>query len=168
MLLVLLAMVTPVINAAAEYDTDKDFTWEGDETGTAFGGDPKLSTSVDLYTSPSCSHAWVVCANLLVVSISRSISLPGWLMRLLTKILLSPTALSSGSRLAVADSGAMDHMVPDKSSFISYKTISGLNVRMGNNSYIPVLGRGTAIFSLNRKCVLIWNVLHVPGLTVPL
>jgi hypothetical protein len=89
-------------------------------------------------------------------------------MRLLAKLLLLPTAPSSGGCLAVADSGATDHMVPNKSSFISYKTILGLNVCMGNNSYIPVLGCGTAIFSLNGKCVLIRNVLHVPGLAVPL
>jgi hypothetical protein len=59
-------------------------------------------------------------------------------------------------------------MVPDKLAFISYKFISNLNVWMGNNSYIPVQGRGSAIFSLNGKRVLIWNVLHVPGLAVPL
>ncbi len=71
------AMATPVIGVAADYDTNKDFTWDRDKTGAAFGGDPKFSTSVDLYTSPSCSHAWVVCANLPVASTSRSISLPG-------------------------------------------------------------------------------------------
>jgi hypothetical protein len=168
MLLGLLAMVTPVIIVAAGYDTDKDFTWDGDETGAAFGGDPKLSMSVALYPSPSCSHAWVVCTNLLVASTSRSISLPGWLMRLLAKLSLSPTAPSSDGCLTVADSWATDHLVSDKSSFISYKTISGLNVCMGNNSYIPVLGCGTAIFSLNGKCVLIWNVLYIPGLVMPL
>ena len=59
-------------------------------------------------------------------------------------------------------------MIPDKSSFISYHSVSGLNVRMGNNSYIPVLGQGTTIFGLNGKRVLIRNVLHVPGLAVPL
>jgi hypothetical protein len=39
---------------------------------------------------------------------------------------------------------------------------------MGNNSYVPVLGRGTAIFALNGKRLLVCNVLHVPGLAVPL
>jgi hypothetical protein len=122
------AMVTPVVDAAEDYDTGKDFTWDGDKRGNAFGGNPKLSMSVDLYTSPSCSHAWVLCANLPVASISRSISLPGWLMHLLAKLSLPPTAPSSGGRLGVADSGATDHMVPDRSSFISYKTILGLKV----------------------------------------
>ena len=39
---------------------------------------------------------------------------------------------------------------------------------MGNNFFIPVLGQGTAIISLNGQRVLICNVLHVPGLLVPL
>jgi hypothetical protein len=39
---------------------------------------------------------------------------------------------------------------------------------MGNNTYILVLGQGTAIFALNGKRVLICNALHVPGLAVPL
>ena len=39
---------------------------------------------------------------------------------------------------------------------------------MGNNSYAPVLGRGTAIISLNGQRLLIRNVLHVPALRVPL
>jgi hypothetical protein len=59
-------------------------------------------------------------------------------------------------------------MVPDKSCFISYTSISGLSIRMGNNSYVPVLGHGTAIFALNGKGILVRNVLHVPGLAVPL
>jgi hypothetical protein len=59
-------------------------------------------------------------------------------------------------------------MLPDKSAFISYKRISNLQVRMGNNSYLPVLGHGTAIISLNRQRVLVRHTLHVPGLAVPL
>jgi hypothetical protein len=59
-------------------------------------------------------------------------------------------------------------MVPDKSCFISYTLIYGLSVQMDNNSYVSVLGRGTAIFAMNSKCILVRNVLHVPGLVVPL
>jgi hypothetical protein len=69
---------------------------------------------------------------------------------------------------AVADSGATEHMFPDKSSFISYKIVSGLQVRMGNNSYIPVLGCGAAIVALNGKRIFVRNSLHVPSLAVPL
>jgi hypothetical protein len=39
---------------------------------------------------------------------------------------------------------------------------------MGNNSFLPVVGRGTAIISLNGQCILVCNALHVPGLAVPL
>jgi hypothetical protein len=68
----------------------------------------------------------------------------------------------------VADTGATDHMVPDRGAFISYMSIQGLRVRMGKNSFAPVLGRGMAIISLNGQRLLIRNVLHVPGLQVPL
>ncbi len=39
---------------------------------------------------------------------------------------------------------------------------------MGNNSYLPVIARGTAIISLNDQRVLVQNALHVPGLGMPL
>jgi hypothetical protein len=68
--------------------------------------------------------------------------------------------------MAVADTGTTDHMVPDKSCFISYTLISGLSVQMGNNSYGSLLGRGTTNFALNGKHFLVRNVLHVPGLAV--
>jgi hypothetical protein len=79
-----------------------------------------------------------------------------------------PIAPGSGGRLAIADSGATDHMFPNKFAFISCKTTSNLKVRMGNNTYLPVLAQGSAIISLNGQRVLIWNALHVPGLAVPL
>jgi hypothetical protein len=68
----------------------------------------------------------------------------------------------------VANSGATNHMFPDKLAFISYKLVSNLRVRMGKNSYLPVLGRGLAIISLNGQCILVRNALHVPGLIVSL
>jgi hypothetical protein len=39
---------------------------------------------------------------------------------------------------------------------------------MGNNSFLPVLGCGNAVISLNGQRVLIRNALHVPGLVMPL
>ena len=69
--------------------------------------------------------------------------------------------------LAVADTGATHHMIPDKSAFVSYHRVNK-QVRMGNGAYAPVLGRGTAVFALNGHTVLIRNVLHVPALRVPL
>ena len=57
-------------------------------------------------------------------------------------------------------------MLADKLCFISYKTVSGLSMRMGNDSFVPVRGHGMAIFALNGKHVLIRHVLHVPSLAV--
>jgi hypothetical protein len=74
----------------------------------------------------------------------------------------------SGQCFTVADSGATDHMFPDKAALISYKAMTNLQVRMGNNSFLPVLGHGSAVISLNGQKILVWNALYVPGLVVPL
>ena len=59
-------------------------------------------------------------------------------------------------------------MLPDKSAFISYHPVSGRRVRMGNNSFAPILGHGTAVISLNGKKIFIRDCLHVPDLRNPL
>ena len=69
--------------------------------------------------------------------------------------------------VAVADTGATQHMIPDRSAFISYHR-SDKRVRMASNTYAPVRGEGTAIVSLNGRTVLIRDVLHVPDLRKPL
>jgi hypothetical protein len=70
--------------------------------------------------------------------------------------------------LLVADTGATNHMIPDKSAFISCHPCFGRRVRMGNNSFAPILGSGSAIISLNGKKILIRDCLHVPALRNPL
>jgi hypothetical protein len=60
-----------------------------------------------------------------------------------------------GTTLLVADTGATNHMLPDKSAFIPYYPIVGWQVRMGNYSFAPILGHGTTIISLNGKKILI-------------
>ncbi len=70
--------------------------------------------------------------------------------------------------LVVADTGATDHMLPEKSAFISYYPVTGRRVHMGNNSFAPIAGYGTAIISLNGKKILICDCLHVPDLRNPL
>jgi hypothetical protein len=70
--------------------------------------------------------------------------------------------------LLVADTRATDHMKPDKLAFISYYLITGCHVRMGNNSFAPILGHGSAIVSLNGKRVLIRDCCHVLDLRNPL
>jgi hypothetical protein len=46
--------------------------------------------------------------------------------------------------------------------------VRNLRMRIGNNSYAPVLGRGMAIISLNGQHLLIRDILHVPELWLPL
>ncbi len=79
-----------------------------------------------------------------------------------------PEILGAALKLVVADTGATDHMLPDRSACISYKSARNLRVHMGNNSYALVLGQGTTIISLNGQRLLIHKVLHVPALWVPL
>jgi hypothetical protein len=73
-----------------------------------------------------------------------------------------------GRCFTMADSGATNHMFSDKSAFISYRLMTNLQVQMGNNSFLSVLGHGLAIISLNSQRILVRNALHVPGLIVPL
>jgi hypothetical protein len=157
-------------------DEDKDsmdsFRWDGDENGVTFDEVVKPKASVSSYPSststPSCCRASVEAGP--TCSVTQSVDdivLPPILVQLLLKAI--PTTCSdTSSRFVVANTGATGHMVPDRGAFISYTSIQGLRIRMGNNSFAPVLGRGTAIISLNSQCLLIRNVLHVPGLRVPL
>ena len=78
------------------------------------------------------------------------------------------TTRSHCTSLLVADTGATDHMLPDKAAFISYYPVSGRRVRMGNNSFAPIAGKGSAIISLNGKKILLRDCLHVPDLRNPL
>ena len=66
--------------------------------------------------------------------------------------------------VAVADMGITDHMCSEKFAFILYHKVMKINVRMGNKTLVPVLGKGMAVFSLNGKYILVWNVLHAPVL----
>jgi hypothetical protein len=57
--------------------------------------------------------------------------------------------------LVVADTSATNHMLSDALTFISYNRVMDLSICMGNNSFVPAFGRGTAIFSLNGKRILV-------------
>ena len=76
--------------------------------------------------------------------------------------------VASRGTLVVADTGATQHMLPDKRAFISYRPVSDLRVRMGNTSFASVRGVGTAIIALNGKQVLMREALHIPDLRHPL
>jgi hypothetical protein len=98
---------------------------------------------------------------------SDDIVLPPGLAAALLKA-ISHEDIGASLCLVVADTGVTNHMIPDCLAFISYKSVQHLRVWMGNNSYAPVRGWGTAIISLNGQRLLICNVLHVPALCVPL
>ncbi len=40
--------------------------------------------------------------------------------------------------LLVADLGATNHMLPDKTAFVSYRPVEGRRVHMGNNTFAPI------------------------------
>ena len=94
-----------------------------------------------------------------------TIGLPPALSKLLTYSAAHaiPTE-AKPNHLVIADMGATDHMIPHQSSFVSYHRVTNLWVRMANAGYAPVLGRGTAVISLNDKRVLVREALHVPSL----
>jgi hypothetical protein len=168
----LMAAVAPSPAPEGDYESDEEFHWDGDNLGVDYAAPPNVNKHVLPY-SPLCSHASVAptlpVSPPLSPSLERPPCLSSGLRHLLHTLSKLPVFLPlRHGWLAVADTGATNHMVPDKSCFISYKANSGLSVRMGNNSFALVLGRGTAIFAFNGKRVLIRHVLHVPGLAVPL
>ena len=124
-----------------------------------------LNSSVGAYTAPC--HTVVRSQPP-----ARVLKLPKALTYLLTKGINSsiPASTIKNMVLAVADTGATDHMCPERSAFISYHPVprNTLNVRMGNKTLAPVLGKGAAIISLNGKLVLVRNVIHVSTLRTPL
>lgn len=67
-----------------------------------------------------------------------------------------------------ADSGATRHMFPDYKTFLGYHPCRNKTVKLGDPTDLPILGYGTAKFSLSGKVILVPNALHVPGLTDPL
>ncbi len=167
----LTAAVDP--DEVGDEDSADDFCWYGDDDGD----DSKPNGSVSAYF-PSCSRVSTESVPPLASSVGSvkcgissdsaasgdDIVLPSELVSSLLRA-VSPADLHS---LVVADMGATDYMLPNRLAFISYKSVCSLRVQMGNNSYAPVLGRGTAIVSLNGQRLLIHNVLHVAALRVPL
>ena len=133
-----------------KYDSDLDFHWTGDEDGVLYSVDSGSRKSNDRVAPyPSCSHAAVVsasppsfpkmglsspaaslsCRDSLVDHSNSPPSISLALHSLLARRLSQcPIAPGLGGCFAIADSGATDHMLPDKSAFISNKTMSNLKV----------------------------------------
>ncbi len=151
-----------VATVAEEYYSDDDFRWEGNESGVEFGDSSfarKSNNNVAFY--PSCNHVVVeaispvsVCpvptlkvdhdVSTILPSVFSSccINLSKKLMSLIANMSASSILLDSHHQFMVANLGTTNHMFPDKLAFVSYKLVSNLCVRMGNNSYLPVFGRG--------------------------
>ncbi len=164
---------------AEEYESDEDFHWAADKDGLAYNSPPasshKSNNLVAFYLT--CNHTVAMplfpsaSSNSLPVPATlalRSIILPQCLQAIIACMMKASISPSLGCHFSVVDTGATDHMFPNKLAFISYKSIPNLQVWMGNNSFLPVLGHGTTIISLNGQRVLVCNALHVPGLAVPL
>jgi hypothetical protein len=163
------AAIAPAVPPPGNFNSDDEYHWDGDDLWVEYPP-PKVNMRIAPY-SPLCSHISAISSILESTLLSclqiHQPCLSSALQQLLNNLSFLPVVLPLHHRwLAVADTGATDHMVPDKSCFISYTSISGLSVRMGNNSYVPVLGDGTAIFALIGKRILVRNVLHVTGLAV--
>eukprot|EP00956_Cyclotella_meneghiniana_P031975 scaffold85846_cov40-Cyclotella_meneghiniana.AAC.3 len=75
---------------------------------------------------------------------------------------------SADEAVCCADSGATRHMFPDYKTFLSYHKCDNKYVELGDSTRLPILGYGTAKFSLNGHIILVRDALHVPGLTDPL
>ncbi len=140
-----------VATVAEEFDSDDNFCWDGDESGVEFGDSSiacKPNNDVAFY--PSCNH--VVVEAILPISVypvptvkldhdvltilplvlsSRCIKLSKKIMSLIASMSASLILLGSYCQITIAESGANNHMFPDKLAFISSKLVSNLCVRMG-------------------------------------
>jgi hypothetical protein len=181
--------VAITLEVSDNFDLVDNFHWAGDESGVDYCDYHKSNktvapcilscSSIEVsFISSSTPLALSTAASSLVMTPSTSpmvipstfhmIYLSCNLHRLICHVTHSLIGIKLSKHFVVADTGATDHMLPNKSAFISHKAIFNLQVWMGKKSFIPVLGCGSAVVSLNGQPVLIRNTLHVPSLVVPL
>ncbi len=165
---------------AEDFDSDEEFCWVGNDEGRDYVACPSVtcnSTYAPDSFYPSCSCVAVKftgpaplldASTIAAASTTCSILLPKSIHAIFASLSEASISPGSGRSFTIADSGATDHMFPDKCAFILYKSIQNLQVCMGNNSFLPVLGCGMAIISLNGQQVFVRNALHVSGLAVSL
>ena len=67
-----------------------------------------------------------------------------------------------------ADSGATNVMLPDYYVFISYHKYFHCFAILDDSTKLPILGKGTTVFSLNGKTIMVQDAIHVPSLRAPL
>ena len=161
-------------------DSGEEFDYKGKYEGSVYNGNPKSNLSV----YPNASHATAEPLNTSSESKTncrrttssinphgvRSTPLPKHVIALLRNPPAHSTVLVPGvaHSLLVADTGAMDNMILDKRVFISYRPIFGRRIRMGNNSFAPILGSSSAVIAINGKRILIRECLHISALCNPL
>mgnify|MGYP000856555199 FL=1 len=68
----------------------------------------------------------------------------------------------------VGDTGATDDMFPDYSTFTSYQPVHGHYATLGDETKVPIMGIGTAVYRLNGKVIKTRDALHIPALRGPL
>jgi len=135
---------------ASDSDDDAEFCFDFTEDN------PKTNSSAYITFATAC-HAAIQSASSPLAALARCE---------FTKIKI---ALHSEDEVACCvDSGATKHMFPDYTTFVSYRRVYNKVVTLGDGSPPPILGRGTAKFSINKHVILVRNVLHVPGLSAPL
>ncbi len=177
------------LNVPEDFDSDNNFSWGGDETGADYIAHSRKSNNSSALYPLCCSVAVhplphmnpfelpTATPNSLIKPTSSPTDTPktNGIITLLCRLCQLMQRVSHASiggfpskRFDVADTGATNLMLPEKAAFISYKLVSNLQVRIGNNSFFLVLGCGTTVISLNGQHALIRNALHVPGLVMPL
>jgi hypothetical protein len=131
-----------------DYDSGEDFHWFGDDDGDDYATPSgaahksnKLFLFVHLATmlgfnlilcTPPLHFLWH-CPHKPLISPRR--------VEISSLVFHHPPFFGITSRcFAVTNTGATDHMFPDKYAFISYKTVANLQIQKGNNAFIPVLG----------------------------
>ncbi len=159
----LMALLVGQYDTLAEgYESEEDSCWAGDKDGLTYDSPPassgKCNNLVACY--PSCNYTAAMplfpsaSSNGLPVPAalaSCSIILPQRLQAIIAWMIKASISPGLGHHFSFADTGATDHMFPDKLAFISHKSIPNLQVWMGNNSSLPVLGHSTAIISINGQ-----------------
>jgi hypothetical protein len=180
----LTAALAVTSKAAENFDSDDNFQRAGDESGVDYADYLKSNKAVAPNT-PSCSSFAVsftssspplalpmVSTSLAVehstsptsiLSSSHVINLLRNLHCLILCVSHSLIGIKSSKRFAIANTGATDHMLPDKPALSHTRPFSIFKF-----GWAIALGHWSAIVSLNGQCILVPNALHVPSLVVPL
>ncbi len=167
------------------YDSGEEFDYKGKYEGSVYSS-TRVNSKNNVSNYPRASHATAELISPEPLSSCRrstsltdptgvrTVTLPKLVLALLDNPPAHSTAFTPARHgkmepsLIVADTGATDHMLPEKCAFISYRPVSGRRVRMGNNSFAPILGSGSAVIAINGRRILIRDCLHVPALRNPL